>query len=105
MTLPDSDPVFVFLGEAVADGAENYRDGARHAIIVLVRASDLNSAQAIAERIVCEANWAYPRFRKSAELSSNPDEVVEPHLRGAIKTALETGRAMVVYQDEIPLNS
>ena len=96
--------LFALLAHAMAEDASGYRKGARHAMIFIACAADLDEAEGIASAMAEESGWAWIEFRKGAKVDPR-EEKMRGTLADAIANAEQTGKSMIVYSDEIPLDS
>ena len=99
------DQLFMFLIHAVADHAADYRPGARHALMLYAAAHSIEAAQHRAIDFAVEKGWRHIEFKRGKEINSDLDLIKDDTLRSAAAKALESGAALVVYADEIPIDA
>lgn len=97
-----ANPIFVLNGHAVAQGVEGRRDGARHRLLVLVRAPDLDTAAARATGITLQHGFHYLNIEQGSQMDLSVKEARQDYLKAAIQKVEETGQAIIVYDEEIP---
>lgn len=99
------DHLRMFLVHAVADHAADYRPGARHALMLYATAHSIEAAQHRARDFAAAKGWSHIEFRRGKEINSDPDLIEDDTLRSAAAKALQSGAALVVYADEIPVDA
>jgi hypothetical protein len=99
------DRLFMHLMEAVAESAAAFRPGARHALMVFATGPDADAAQLSAVEFVVSKGWALVEPRRAKEIDWDTESIADDTLRSAADSARERGGALVVYQDEIPLDA
>ncbi|SFO84576.1 hypothetical protein SAMN04488060_0242 [Qipengyuania nanhaisediminis] len=97
--------LFIFLMEAVAGPASQYRPGARHALLVFVLGGTIEHCQQTAIECVENQGWQFVEPKRAKEVSTDIEQIADDTLRAAATHALNNGDAIIVYQDEIPSDS
>jgi hypothetical protein len=99
-----ANPIFVLSGHAVAQGVEGRRDGARHRLLVLVRAPDLDTAAPRATGITLQHGFHYLTIEQGSQMDMSVEDAPQEYLKAAILKAEESGQAIIVYDEELPPN-
>ena len=97
--------ISMYLAEAIAGSRSGYRLGARHAMLIFVadrQRQDLNT-QAI--NAAESRGWSIIELKRSKVLDADLVLILDDSLRGAAEHASANGSALVVYADEVPLDS
>jgi len=89
----------MFVAEAVADEGSTYRRGARHALMLFATGASIEDAQQKAVEGAEQVSWSFVTVKRGKAIDG-PDFDDET-MRGAAEHALDSGSAMIVYQDEI----
>jgi|GEM_PF-1102083 len=99
-----ANPIFVLSGHAVARGVEGRRDGARHRLLILVRAPNLDAAAPRATAITLQHGFQFLTIEKGSQLDTSANKANQDYLQAARRKAEETGQAIIVYDEELPPN-
>lgn len=97
--------LFIFLAQASAAITTRFRTGARHALMLYASGPDIVLARSKAVDGANGRGWTYIEVWREKEISSDTSAITDHVLRAAADDALRTGHSMVVYPDELPLNS
>ena len=100
-----ANPIFVLSGQATAQSVEGKRQGARHKLLILTRASDIDAAAARATSITLQHGFQFLTIERGSQMDMRADDAERDYLRAAILKVEETGQAIIVYDDELPPNS
>lgn len=100
-----TEPLFLFLAHGIATSPSNYRAGARHAIMIYSTGTTITEARSAAIATAEGAFWTNVEIKREKEIESNATIISDDILRAAAETALAKGSAIIVYKDEIPLDS
>jgi hypothetical protein len=97
--------ISMHLARAIAVSSRVHRSGARHAMMIFVRrkTSEIGDAEAIAAAE--ERGWIDVELGRSKVLDPDLDLIEDDILRGAAEHASIKGSSVVVYADELPLDS
>jgi hypothetical protein len=95
----------MFLAHGVARQGSNYRPGARHALMLFATGESLHLARSEAIAGAANRGWAHVEVKREKPLGRDATGIEDEILRPAAETALADGAAIVVYAQEIPLNS
>lgn len=96
-----ANPIFVLSGHAVAYGVSDRRDGARHQLLLLIRAADLDAAATRATTVTLQHGFQYLNIEKGSKLDISAEDAEQDYLTAAIRKAEETGQAIIVYDEEL----
>ncbi|KHK92671.1 hypothetical protein [Novosphingobium malaysiense] len=96
------DSIYAFKGEGVAWQTLNYRQGARHTLMVFARARSIADAEKFAHQIAADNGWLHVDLHNGAEVTAQPYELEEQYLRDALEDAIQFGSSMVTYEKELP---
>lgn len=99
------EPIFVLFGHAVAVAVPDRRQGARHKVILLIRAANLDAAATRAVGVALQYGYQHLALEKGDQLYMTAEEAEEEYLKGAIVNAEESGQAIIVYDEELPPNA
>ena len=105
MSRASEDAIFVIFGNAVAHGAQGRRQGARHRLLLLIRADSLDSAATRASIVALQYGYQHLTMEKGDRLDITADEAEQDYLKSAISTAEQNGQAIIVYDEELPPNA
>lgn len=97
-----AEPIFVLSGQATAQSVEGYRPGARHQLLILMRAPDLDKAAARATGMTLQHGFHYLTIEQGSQMDMKAEDAEHEYLRNAILKVEETGQAIIVYDDELP---
>ena len=100
-----TEPLFLFLAHGIATSPSDYRAGARHAMMIYSTGMIITEARSAAIAAAEGAFWTHVEIKREKEIDSNVTIKSDDILRAAAETALAKGSAIVVYADEIPLDS
>lgn len=95
----------MFRAEGVAQQASNYRTGARHALMLFATGPSLDLARVEAVTGATGRGWTHIEVKREKELDDDVTNITDEVLRSAAEFALLEGNAIVVYAQEIPLDS
>jgi hypothetical protein len=96
--------LYMFAGEAIANEVAGHRAGGRHALMIFSADRSLSVAQSQAIKFAQASGWLHVELRQCEEIGDDTDLIDDDTLRQAAEIAVERGRCIVVYADEIPLN-
>lgn len=95
----------MFLAHAVAAENRSYRAGARHALMLYATGGDIAQARSAAAVGAEEKGWNFIAVQREKEIDIDPSVIEDNVLRAAAEDAVRVGHAMVVYRDELALDS
>lgn len=93
--------LFMFLALGVAGEITGFRPGARHALMIFVSATALESGRSSALAFVEQRGWSHTEITRGKEVGSDVELIGDDALRSAAECALESGGGIVVYSDEL----
>lgn len=99
------EPLFIFLAHAVAAENRSYRAGARHALMLYATGSDIAQARSAAAAGAEAKGWNFIAVQREKEMDGDPSVIEDDVLRTAAEDACRVGHAIVVYSDELALDS
>jgi hypothetical protein len=99
------EPLFMFLAHAVAAENRLYRAGARHALMLYATGGDIAQARAAAAAAAQGNGWNFVAFKREKEIDRDPSLIEDDVLRAAAEDAVRVGHSIVVYRDELALDS
>jgi hypothetical protein len=94
--------IFVVQAWAMATEATTRVPGQRHAQLVLVSAGSIGEAEEIARSRLADSGWQFATVIRSKLLSADIELIEDDALRGAAKSAMDHGCAIVTYQTPLP---
>lgn len=97
--------LFAFTAQGVAEPSSCYRPGARHPLMIFATARTIEDAQSKAAAHATEEGWSHVSLKRGKEISGDTTLISDESLRAAADAALQSGASIVVYRDEIPLDS
>ena len=99
-----SEPLFMFLAHGVAAETTSYRAGARHALMLYAKGTDITAARLVAVAGAASNGWTFVDVQREKEIDADPSVIDDDVLRSAAEDAVKTGSAIVVYGQELPLD-
>ena len=101
--MTDTDQLFSFLVHATAgDDHSDRTPGARHALIVIVRAVAMMEAKLAARAALTEARWEFPDVKEAIQIDPKMRVSRVPELEDSMRAAATHGHAIVVFKEPIP---
>lgn len=97
--------VFIFSAVGVATEATSFRVGARHALMLFGAAAEMGPARSTAVAGAEDNGWNFVEVQRQKELDADLSLIEDETLRSAAQDAARLGHSIIVYRDELPLNS
>lgn len=95
----------MFLAHAVAADNRLYRAGARHAVMLYATGGDIAQARSAASAAAEGKGWNLIAVQREKEIYGDPSVIKDKVLRAAAEDAVRFGHSMVVYAEELALDS
>ncbi len=97
--------LFMFSAKGVAAENTSFRAGARHALMLYATGSEIASARLAAVAGAASKGWTFVEVLREKEIDVDPSVIDDDILRSAAERAIKFGQAVVVYDQELPLDS
>lgn len=99
-----SEPLFMFLAHGIAAESTWHRAGARHALMLYAKGTDITAARLAAVAEAANKGWTFVDVQREKEIDADASVIEDDVLRSAAEDAVKIGSGIVVYGQELALD-